>query len=359
MERLLLVTVDYLPHTGGVANYYARLVQHLQPHLAVLTCVPGSEEHGIYRKNFYSSVIWPKWLPLLWLIPKYLKIAKAQGVLVGNLLPIGTAVWLLNYFIKVPYIVSVHGLDVQLAKVSRWKKWLAGKILTKASKVVANSQFTISLLADFNLAKNKINCLYPLCLEPAKSTTAIQGALVKKYNLKQRRVILTVSRLVARKGIARVLEALAEVAKSDHSWVYVIVGEGPEYDKLEQQAKQINLPVIMTGRVSQEELVSWYNLCDCFVLTPLNNQIDIEGFGMVYLEAMGFGKPVVASRVGGVPEAVGEAGLYADTHLELVNVLQRLLSNDNLRQELASKSQQRFNYYLNLQDQTSVIFTIR
>ncbi len=358
MKKLLLITVDYLPQTGGVANYYARLVKRWPECIAVLTCVPGKTAVGLYREKFIFSFIWPRWLKLLWLIPKYQKITKANTIWVGNILPVGTAVWLWHLFTKVTYILSVHGLDIQLAKRSCWKKWLVSKILSRATKVIANSKFTADLLIDFKLESNKIDYLYPLCLSPIKLDSIVTTKLVKKYNLEKRLIILTVTRLVARKGVDLVLNALVEVAKTNQNWVYVIVGEGPEQDKLAQQVKQYNLPVVITGKVSTEERAAWYNLCDIFVMTPLNDPVDVEGFGMVYVEAMSYSKPVVASRFGGIPEAVGEAGLYADNHLELVAVLTRLLGDHTLRQSLAIKSQQRFNYFSQLPDQTNILFTV-
>ena len=127
--------------------------------------------------------------------------------------------------------------------------------------------------------------------------------------------ILFVGRLVARKGVDRLLEALARIA--DRAWRLEIVGFGPERGPLEARAQALGLSdrVDFLGRVTSDELVSAYRRAACFVLpATLDDRADTEGLGVVLLEAMSYGVPVVATRRGGIVDVVddGRTGLLVE-----------------------------------------------
>jgi glycosyltransferase involved in cell wall biosynthesis len=127
--------------------------------------------------------------------------------------------------------------------------------------------------------------------------------------------ILFVGRLVARKGVDRLLEGLATIA--DREWRLEIVGFGPERDPLERRAAELGLSsrVEFLGRVSSDELVAAYRRAACFVLpATLDERADTEGLGVVLLEAMSHGVPVVATRRGGIVDIVedGRTGLLVE-----------------------------------------------
>jgi phosphatidylinositol alpha-1,6-mannosyltransferase len=120
-----------------------------------------------------------------------------------------------------------------------------------------------------------------------------------------KRVILSVSRLVERKGVDKVIEALPFVLERCPNALYVVVGDGPYRERLMElaQEKGIADKVLFAGRVP--DIRPFYRACDVFVLpTREGRKGDIEGLGLVYLEAAACGKPVVASLVGGVADAV-------------------------------------------------------
>lgn len=128
-------------------------------------------------------------------------------------------------------------------------------------------------------------------------------------------VVLFVGRLVARKGVDRLLEALARIA--DRAWRLEVVGFGPERDPLERRAERLGLSgrVAFLGRVSSAELVAAYRRAGCFVLpATLDERADTEGLGVVLLEAMAHGVPVVATRRGGIVDVVddGRTGLLVE-----------------------------------------------
>jgi glycosyltransferase involved in cell wall biosynthesis len=127
--------------------------------------------------------------------------------------------------------------------------------------------------------------------------------------------ILFVGRLVARKGVDRLLDALARLG--DREWRLEIVGFGPERDPLERRAQRLGLSdrVQFLGRVTTAELVSAYRRAACFVLpATLDERADTEGLGVVLLEAMSYGVPVVATRRGGIVDVVddGRTGILVE-----------------------------------------------
>lgn len=127
--------------------------------------------------------------------------------------------------------------------------------------------------------------------------------------------ILFVGRLVARKGVGRLLEALTRIV--DRPWRLEIVGFGPERDPLERRAVTLGIAdrVEFLGQVTSGELVAAYRRASCFVLpATLDERADTEGLGVVLLEAMSFGVPVVATRRGGIVDIVddGRTGILVE-----------------------------------------------
>ncbi|MDP3986231.1 MAG: glycosyltransferase family 4 protein [Candidatus Veblenbacteria bacterium] len=338
MNRTLLITSDFPPRRGGVARYYGGLAQTL-PEFAVLTNVLGAGGENIYRTS-WTWPGWPRWLPLLWVVPRWKYITKASFLAAGEILPIGTALLFIRLAFGWRYFVFVHGLDVQLAGRNVWKRWLTRQVLARAALVIANSNFTREFALGAGATPKATVVVYP-----AVSLLSVDKAAVEQlrqtHGLQGKQVVLTVARLVERKGIPWALSAVAELQSTHPNMRYVVVGEGPEREVLAHQAQESGANVIFVGAVADTELAAWYALADVFVLTPQEGPQDVEGFGIVYLEAQAAGVPVVASPVGGVPEAVGECGVFVRNQAELSAALQSLLENPERRRSLVAQGLER------------------
>ena len=162
--------------------------------------------------------------------------------------------------------------------------------------------------------------------------------------------LLSVGRLVARKGHSEVLRAIAILSKKFMELRYVVVGDGPEKAALEKQVGQqlgLDDQVSFVGEVDDASLANWYRRADLFVMPSqhLPSLREVEGFGIVYLEASAFGLPVVATRSGGIPEAVlhDHTGLLVDPSdpEDLTIKLQRLISDPDLRLRLGRDGRKR------------------
>jgi phosphatidylinositol alpha-1,6-mannosyltransferase len=145
-----------------------------------------------------------------------------------------------------------------------------------------------------------------------------------------------------------VLRAIASLSRELPDTVYLIVGRGPEEQRLQKLAVELGImdSVRFAGHVPQESLPDCYNLCDVFAM--LNREEangDLEGFGMVFLEASAMGKPVIGGRSGGTADAIleGKTGFRVDASQldELTATLRMLLTDTNLRRQLGNAGRDR------------------
>jgi rhamnosyl/mannosyltransferase len=157
-------------------------------------------------------------------------------------------------------------------------------------------------------------------------------------------LVLFVGRLVPYKGLRTLLRAFRHVRKRIRSAQLAIVGSGPEQPVLEQLANQLGLAdaVRFVGTLSRPRLREAYSACDLFVLPSLSRS---EAFGIVLLEAMARGKPVVATHVGGIPYVVrqGQSGILVPPFdpIPLAEAISQLLNDPELRQRMGQAGRKR------------------
>lgn len=355
MKKLLITTIEFPPQKGGIANYLAGLAGALPADKAVVLAsksygaenFDSHQSYKIYRKNLFSKFIWPKWLPLLFNLWRTARREKAEAILVGQVLPVGTAAMILNKFLRLPYFVSCHGMDILTVAENPRKKNLMNKILEQASGVIANSEFTKNKLIKLGVLENKIVVIYP-CVAKKDGIAPDKILEIKnRLGLADKKIILTVGRLVARKGQDKVIEAMPKILEKIPNAIYVVVGDGPEREKLQASSFKLQSDdnVLFTGEISEEKKSAFYQLCDLFIMIPRQIGADVEGFGTVYLEANQFEKPVVAGRSGGVAEAVvdGVTGLIVDPENvnQIAGAVIKILSDENLAKNFGEQGRER------------------
>ncbi len=304
IKKTLLVTLDFPPAVGGVSTYWKYLSAVMPVESWTVLTVEGSDvekvDYTVYRRKLLSSWTYPRWISMFFHILDIVRREKPSVIVVGQVLPVGTVVWLLSYILHIPYVVSTHGMDVVLPMSSRIKSWLCRMIFTRARYVVTVSRYTAEKIKVFGVEESRIAIL-PGC--PSVDVSVVDEAIPFK---KDGKIILTVGRLVKRKGHEDILRALVDVVKIHPDVRYVIVGDGPNRAVIENLARDLGVDkyVTFTGEVSGSDMMRWLATCDVFAMTPRDINGDVEGFGLVYLEANVFGKPVVATRSGGVSDAV-------------------------------------------------------
>jgi phosphatidylinositol alpha-1,6-mannosyltransferase len=253
--------------------------------------------------------------------------------------------YIFKWIYGIPYVVYAHGQEIVYGSTS-FKSGidhvLKRLVLRQADAVIAISEYTRSRVLEWGSQDTSVVTI-PLGADPREfSAKRDLQEILEDERLRGHRIVLTVSRLVSRKGHEQVIRALPVVSKVIPNVVYVVVGDGPERERLESLARDLALSdrVIFTGEVDRSDLPSYYHACELFVLTSTTstNQDDFEGFGLAYLEASACGKPVVGGRGGGVPEAVrdGVTGLLVDSENveQIADTLVKILSNHSLAQRL-------------------------
>ena len=211
----------------------------------------------------------------------------------------------------VPYVAVAHGVDVWGARTG----WLR-KALRHADFVLAVSQFTRQrIIEGLKLPAHQVGLL-PNTVDAEKFTPAPKPRyLLKRFGLKpEQPVILTIARLASEeryKGYDQILRALPAIRRELPDVRYIVGGRGPDHARIKALANELGLAknVTFAGYVPDHELCDFYNLCDVFAMPSKQ-----EGFGIVFLEALACGKPVLAGNQDGSVDALlgGEVGVLVD-----------------------------------------------
>jgi phosphatidyl-myo-inositol dimannoside synthase len=262
-------------------------------------------------------------------------------------LPEGVMALALKLCTRVPYACYVHGEDVGTACSSREHRWLADRVLRHASFLIANSRNTERILIEeWGVAAERIRLLHPGVDTDRFEPDARNPSLRAELGWADRPVVLTVGRLQLRKGHDRMIRALSSVREAIPTVLYAIAGDGEERAALEDLVANQGLGahVQFLGEIDDDRLVRCYQQCDVFVLP--NRQVggDIEGFGMVLLEAQACGKPVVAGASGGTAETmrIPETGLVVpcDGPDALADVVCDLLTDPDRRARMGAAARE-------------------
>jgi phosphatidylinositol alpha-1,6-mannosyltransferase len=351
MKKTLLVTLDFYPSVGGIANYWKNLGAYM-PSEKWVVLAPllknGVKElnapYTIYRENFFSCCIYPRWLPIFFHVLRIAKKERSERIVVGQILPVGSAVWLASKFLRIPYSVSVHGMDVGLAARNGRKRTLCKKIFSDSEYIIANSTYTGSLVCEYGVPKEKITYIYP-CASITPTVPQSAHAIPAEFMFKK--IILSVGRLVKRKGFEYVIRAMPAVLEKEPNAVYVILGNGQEESCLRELVQELAIQehVFFVKNASDADLVAWYAACAVFCMASYEERGDVEGFGIVYLDANSFGKPVIGTTSGGVSEAVldGETGIVVSpkNSLEIEQAVLRVLSDKAYANLLGAQGRKR------------------
>lgn len=244
-------------------------------------------------------------------------------------------------FLDKKYIVTCHGLELLNENIKGYKKLLFSKALSNAMLVIANSEYTKKILIKrFFINPKKIKIIPPpINFEKFSSVSKIKH---EKF------IIGTLSRFVKRKNVINVIKALNIVKlKYNIDFIYYLAGDGIERANIKKELMNSNFEWKYFGKISEEKKIKeFYPALDVFVMPPLELPSDVEGFGIVYLEANAYGIPVVASETGGITDAVKEgiSGVFADptNPLDIAAKIQKVLRNRNQYHDIAREWAKQF-----------------
>ncbi len=212
-------------------------------------------------------------------------------------------------FLDKKYIVSCLGMEVLPVYLKKYRKIMYQKVLKNASVVHVISRYTEDLIkSQFDYNEDKLK-LIPPCINYSKFNNS--------RKIKTDRIVIgTLTRFNKRKNVVNIIKSL-NILKSNYNldFEYYLAGDGLERTAILKELKNTNFEWHYFGALSETEKINkFYPLLDIFVMPTLELPGDVEGFGIVYLEANSYGIPVVASRSGGVTDAVkeGVSGIFAD-----------------------------------------------
>ena len=309
----ILLTLDFPPEIGGIQRYLFDIVRNTygREDLVVAGCGHPIDDADISvnARTAWVSTPLSRWNKKFSLFPMFLKyvvcvFAKSElfEVECGNVYA-AIVPWIAGFLTGISYSVYTHGTELLFLRKKSMRGAVLKKILFGSQKIFANSAYTSSLIKNAGFL-NEITIISPKIV----LTRKINEATVLCKSSGARSIdILCVGRLVPHKGHSVLLGAVS-MLPGNKSWRLVIVGEGPLYKDLVRLCEEKNIQdrVKFKHNLSTEELEDEYEKASLFVLPSLERIDGVEGFGIVLLEAMAYGVPVIASCIGGIPEVLDE-----------------------------------------------------
>jgi glycosyltransferase involved in cell wall biosynthesis len=318
MDVLLLCT-DAYGGRDGIAKFNRDLCRALtaDPLAAQVTALPRVApvepiENVPRRVGYHPEAAGSK-LTYIWHVLRKtfnLQLSTFNGIICGhiNLLPVAVfASWLQD----APLILILHGIDAWTPHDS----WLVRKLLPQVDTFVTVSQCTKDRFLEWAPLRADQGHIIPDCIDlDAYNPGPKRDELLDRYDLHDRTILLTLGRLSSEeqyKGHDEILEVLPDLAEEIPDVSYLVCGDGDDRPRLEKKAKRLGVAdrTVFAGYVPEEEKEDHFRLADAFVMPGRG-----EGFGIVYLEAMACGVPVVASKADASREAVrdGQLGAVVD-----------------------------------------------
>jgi phosphatidyl-myo-inositol dimannoside synthase len=356
----VLLAVDaYMPWSGGSRVYYENLYRRLsdQHHLRVRVETSHCEGDDEFDKKISSEWFHIRrhgsrladWgvrrAPLL--ARKVLHIARVAGecspaaIHCGDLFPQDFAGMLLRKVGRVPFLVFVHGDEVSQTQHRRLQPRLRDAIYRAADSVVVANRFAYDRVIEILGSHDRVTMITP----GVDTTLFYPGPrpawISEQYQVGNDPLLVTVGRLVKKKGHQTVLRALPAVLKVHPKLKYVVVGDGPERKRIEMLTSELGLGacVRFAGDVPNYRVGDFYRAADVFCLLNQEDETgDIESFGMVFVEAGASGKPVIGGRSGGTAQSVldGQTGMLCEpgNAVQLGELLNLLMSRPDLSREM-------------------------
>jgi phosphatidyl-myo-inositol dimannoside synthase len=331
-KTILIPAYDFKPLLGGVANYGHELAVQFSKRARVHVLsrkLPGMEEFDQRLPYKVSRIRTPQSALLSFplfarTLRRLIRLQPPDAVFCPMWFPDGAACrWALKGA-PIPYFVAAHGTEVfedfttvrnsvRTVLVRRLKR----KVFHDAEKVFPVSQYTRkAVLEEAGGNDNGVITVNNGVNSMIFKKTAVNSNVEARYRPRGERILLTVTRLYPYKGVDRMLESLPAISQAVPDVKYLIVGEGPDRQRLEDLTGRLGLQtqVCFLGRLALSEVVELYNLADLFVMLSREEPPDVEGFGLVFLEAAACGLPSVGGRSGGIPDAIdeGKSGWLVD-----------------------------------------------
>ena len=327
MEKILCITNDFGPRAGGIETFVIGLIERL-PFGSVIVYTSAQESSAPYDlkwlQDFGVEVVRDKSKILLptpgvaYCVNALVRERKITTVFFGAAAPLGLLSKGLRRAGVKEIVALTHGHEVWWSKVFPF---------TLAMKSISRQVNTLTYLGEFTrnaISKSvtKVAAQSMVKIAPGIDTDHFspQDAreLRNELGLTEKKVIVSVGRLVHRKGQDVLIEAMPAIIRDVPEAHILMIGEGPYRSYLENRVKALEIQerVTFIGRIQYADLPRYICAGDLFVMPSRSRLagLEVEGLGIVYLEASACGLPVIAGDSGGAPDAVieGQTGLVVD-----------------------------------------------
>ena len=350
--RHLLVTNDYPPKVGGIQSYLWEIYRRLPQDKVVVYTTPHPDSESFDQKQTHKIIRSKQrvLLPTRQVANQIRSLAEVENIdfiMYDPAVPIG----ILGPKIGIPYGVILHGAEVTIPGRMPIARSLIANVLQHAKLVVTAGDY--STKEAIRAAKQNL----PVCVIPPgvdidrfkPLDEQARSTIRERFNFKDDdEVILTLSRLVPRKGMDVLISATSELMKTRPRVHLLIAGTGRDLRRLKALAQSTNAPVTFLGFVSDDQVAELYGMADVFgmICRVRWGGLEQEGFGIVFLEAAACGVPQIAGRSGGADEAVleGETGFVVDNPTDsnaVKQALEKLFTDSETRQEMGRNSRAR------------------
>ena len=356
LRKTFLITNDLGPRAGGIESFVLGLLERADKNSVVILTSSQSKSKEFDQELFekYGAIVIRDRSKILLPTPrvahKAIKIMKqhqATTIWFGAAAPLALLAKRLRNARATNIVALTHGHEVWWAKIPLFHQAIS-KISKDVDYLTYLGEFTKNAMLPVIADKSKLVKIAPGIDVDHFAPSNIDMKLIEKHKLQNRRVIVCVGRLVHRKGQDKLIEAMPQVLKKFPDAVLLLVGEGPIRSMLDKLIRHHGLEhnVIFTGRIKFEELPKYIQLGEVFAMPSRDRffGLEVEGLGIVYLEASACGVPVIVGKSGGAPDAVidNQTGLIVDgtNPKEISDAICKLLDNKDLAMQMGRNGRQ-------------------
>jgi phosphatidylinositol alpha-1,6-mannosyltransferase len=357
VEKILCITNDFGPRAGGIESFVIGLIERL-PHSSVIVYTSAQDNSEEYDRQWFEKygveVLRDKAKILLptpgvsFCVKSLIRDRNIRTVFFGAAAPLG----ILSKGLRragVQHIVALtHGHEVWWSRI--WPfNWAIRRISQQVDHLTYLGAFTQRAIAKA-ISTTAADAMVKIApgIDTDHFAPVDATALKDQLGIGNKKVIVSVGRLVHRKGQDTLIEAMPEIVSSIPDAHLLMIGEGPYRAYLENRAKALDVQSSVTfiGRIQYADLPRYICTGDIFVMPSRSRLagLEVEGLGIVYLEASACGLPVVAGNSGGAPDAVleGKTGLVVDgrSSREVAQAVIELLSDTARCKEMGANGRQ-------------------
>ncbi len=361
---IVIISEDFPPNAGGIAQWAMGIADGLQNAGHTVNVVTryfarlGYYKDTKYPVEYVFGKYWRSLRSFYWWksIRNYLKTNESPEYIIATTWNCSRALIALKKKHKFKLVTVIHGLEIT-RPMSRIKRGIARATFNASDLIVCVSNFTAEALNTFMNQKMQNVLILSNGVDFKRFHPIADNPLQRKYPDEDALKLITISRVVERKGHDLVLLALPKILEHVPNLKYYIVG--PYHENFKQKLEAIisdhklENHVIFTGLIHESELVQYYNLADIYIMVSKKPTAkgDTEGFGITFLEANACEVPVIGSKTGGIVDAIidMQTGLLipADDVDAISKAVIKLATDAALRKELGKQGRQRIIQSLN------------